>query len=129
MTIADLSQIISAPKLEAKGREADVAQAARQAEAARKERKEAEPNEVDEAQNVSRAKAEEIASKVFGTDARLSIEKVSSGNFVYKFLDNKTGEVLRQYPPKGLLDFLEAQFELATEAEPAQEGVVVDKSA
>ena len=67
----------------------------------------------------------EFVQKLLGLNARLRIDKdEGTGDFIYRFVDKSTGEVVKEFPPEKLRDLVAAQRN-ATKS--ASEGAVVDR--
>ena len=73
--------------------------------------------------------SQDTLTRVLGENARLSIEAhEKSGDYIYKSVDKKTGEVIQQWPPEKFLRFIEAQLERA-EVSDRPSGVIADEKA
>lgn len=67
----------------------------------------------------------EFVQKLLGLNARLRIDQdEGTGDFVYKFVDKSTGEIVKEFPPEKLRDLLAAQRDAAKQS---SEGAVLDR--
>lgn len=84
----------------------------------------------DVAQDARAAELESFAAKAFEDDAsRLSIRyHADSGRFVYRELDNETGEVVKEYPAEEVLERLKKNAEVREELAFNPLGLTFDKN-
>ncbi len=75
------------------------------------------------------AQSRDAIARALGANTRLSIERSNASDiFVYRAIDNATGEIVREWPPQQFAEFireLQPRGEGDTSAEPR--GVVVDE--
>ena len=80
------------------------------------------PRQVEDVLKAAEETLNTLAGRQLGDDTRLSIDTdEETGKFVYKSVDRKSGEVVRQFPPEEFLRLIGSMQNL--------EGLVVDEKA
>ncbi len=74
------------------------------------------------------ARSRDAIARALGANTRLSIERSSASDiFVYRAIDNATGEIVREWPPQQFAEFVrELRSGGEGEAAPEARGMIVD---
>lgn len=100
-------------------------------------RRRAQANQLESARVSQENQAQKLAesrdavARAIGANTRLSIERSSQSDiFIYRAIDNTTGEIVREWPPQQFAEFVrDQQLGLSGDISTISTGTLVDEQA